>query len=87
MPSQLSVLHGAAANDAPVTRDELMQELLDRGISSRRGIMAIHRESPYRSEQVGQPAAGYQSGDRYNNGSASLSRDDGRRAGLCHRVH
>jgi len=34
--------------DAPVTRDQLMQELLDRGISSRRGIMAIHREPPYR---------------------------------------
>lgn len=34
--------------NAPLTRDELMQELLDRGVSSRRGIMAIHRESPYR---------------------------------------
>jgi perosamine synthetase len=34
--------------DAPVTRDALMQYLLDRGISSRRGIMAIHREKPYR---------------------------------------
>jgi perosamine synthetase len=37
-------------NDAPINRDELMQELLDRGVSSRRGIMAIHRELPYRSE-------------------------------------
>jgi perosamine synthetase len=35
-------------DDAPLTRDELMQELLDRGVSSRRGIMAIHREPPYR---------------------------------------
>jgi len=35
-------------NDAPVTRDRLMQDLLDRGVSSRRGIMAIHRELPYR---------------------------------------
>jgi dTDP-4-amino-4,6-dideoxygalactose transaminase len=35
--------------DAPVTRDVLMQRLLDRGISSRRGVMAIHREAPYRS--------------------------------------
>jgi perosamine synthetase len=34
-------------NDAPITRDELMQNLLDRGISSRRGIMASHRELPY----------------------------------------
>jgi dTDP-4-amino-4,6-dideoxygalactose transaminase len=36
-------------NDAPVTRDELMQQLLDRGVSTRRGVMAIHREPPYRS--------------------------------------
>ena len=35
-------------SDAPVTRDQLMQELLSRGVSSRRGIMAIHRELPYR---------------------------------------
>jgi perosamine synthetase len=35
-------------DDAPVTRDQLMQELLSRGVSSRRGIMAIHRELPYR---------------------------------------
>lgn len=34
--------------DAPLTRDELMQKLLDQGVSSRRGIMAIHREHPYR---------------------------------------
>jgi dTDP-4-amino-4,6-dideoxygalactose transaminase len=34
--------------DAPLTRDELMQKLLDQGVSSRRGIMAIHRELPYR---------------------------------------
>jgi perosamine synthetase len=33
--------------DAPITRDELMQRMLDRGISTRRGIMAIHREKPY----------------------------------------
>jgi dTDP-4-amino-4,6-dideoxygalactose transaminase len=35
-------------SDAPVTRDQLMQQLLSRGVASRRGIMAIHRESPYR---------------------------------------
>jgi dTDP-4-amino-4,6-dideoxygalactose transaminase len=34
-------------NSAPLTRDQLMQELLNRGISSRRGIMATHRELPY----------------------------------------
>jgi dTDP-4-amino-4,6-dideoxygalactose transaminase len=35
-------------SDAPLSRDELMQELLDRSVSTRRGIMAIHREAPYR---------------------------------------
>jgi dTDP-4-amino-4,6-dideoxygalactose transaminase len=34
--------------DAPISRDNLMQELLDRGISTRRGIMATHREAPHR---------------------------------------
>ncbi len=38
-------------SDAPISRDGLMQELLNRGVSSRRGIMAIHRELPYRSEK------------------------------------
>jgi dTDP-4-amino-4,6-dideoxygalactose transaminase len=38
-------------DDAPITRDGLMQELLDRGVSTRRGIMAIHRELPYRDEK------------------------------------
>jgi len=36
------------AKDAPVSRDALMQKLMDRGISTRRGIMASHREPPYR---------------------------------------
>jgi len=36
---------------APVSRDQLMQGLLDRGISTRRGIMAIHRENPYRDSR------------------------------------
>jgi perosamine synthetase len=31
----------------PVSRDQLMQKLLDRGISTRRGIMATHHELPY----------------------------------------
>lgn len=38
--------------DAPISRDELMQGLLDRGVSTRRGIMASHREKPYFSEDV-----------------------------------
>jgi dTDP-4-amino-4,6-dideoxygalactose transaminase len=33
--------------NAPVGRDALMQAMLDRGISTRRGVMAIHRERPY----------------------------------------
>jgi perosamine synthetase len=37
-------------SDAPVTRDQLMQALLDRGVSTRRGIMSIHREAPYRGD-------------------------------------
>jgi dTDP-4-amino-4,6-dideoxygalactose transaminase len=35
--------------DAPIFRDDLMQQLLDRGIATRRGIMASHREAPYRN--------------------------------------
>lgn len=38
-------------SDAPVSRDQLMQDLLDRNISTRRGIMAIHREAPYFSSK------------------------------------
>ncbi len=38
-------------NGAPMTRDQFMQELLNRGISSRRGIMASHRELPYAEER------------------------------------
>lgn len=34
-------------DDAPLSRDELMQRLLDRGVSTRRGVMLIHREPPY----------------------------------------
>ena len=37
--------------DSPVNRDELMQILLDAGISSRRGIMASHQEIPYTEAQ------------------------------------
>jgi dTDP-4-amino-4,6-dideoxygalactose transaminase len=36
------------APDAPIGRDELMQVLLNEGISTRRGIMASHKEAPYR---------------------------------------
>jgi dTDP-4-amino-4,6-dideoxygalactose transaminase len=40
-------LVGAAAGK----RDAIMQELLEKNISTRRAIMAIHRELPYRSQQ------------------------------------
>ncbi len=33
--------------DAPIGRDELMQQLLDAGIATRRGIMLAHEEPPY----------------------------------------
>ncbi len=35
------------SENAPFGRDDLMQALLDRGISTRRGVMPIHREKPY----------------------------------------
>jgi perosamine synthetase len=34
----------------PVSRNDLMQKLLDMGISSRRGIMTTHRETAYKEE-------------------------------------
>ena len=37
--------------DFAAKRDALMQELLEKKISTRRAIMAIHRELPYRSER------------------------------------
>lgn len=40
---------------APVSRDILMQRLLEKGISTRRGIMAIHLELPYRKYNVSLP--------------------------------
>lgn len=41
----------ALTGESPISRDDLMQKLLDLGISSRRGVMAIHREKPYRNEK------------------------------------
>ena len=34
--------------NCPITRSELMQKMLDNGISTRRGIMTVHRESAYK---------------------------------------
>ena len=38
--------------NVPISRDDLMQALLDRGIATRRGIMASHREKPYYSIKI-----------------------------------
>jgi len=35
-------------HDCPITRNELMQGLLDKGVATRRGVMTIHRESAYK---------------------------------------
>ena len=35
-------------NNTPISRNELMQKLLDRGISTRRGVMTAHREIAYK---------------------------------------
>lgn len=37
-------------DDCPVSRNELMQKMLDAGISTRRGIMTSHRETAYISD-------------------------------------
>ena len=36
-------------NNSPISRNDLMQNLLDIGISSRRGIMTCHRETAYKN--------------------------------------
>jgi dTDP-4-amino-4,6-dideoxygalactose transaminase len=35
---------------SPISRNELMQKLLDEGIASRRGVMCSHRETAYKEE-------------------------------------
>jgi dTDP-4-amino-4,6-dideoxygalactose transaminase len=40
------------AADSPIERNELLARLLSDGISARRGVMAIHREPPFRGEPV-----------------------------------
>jgi dTDP-4-amino-4,6-dideoxygalactose transaminase len=39
------------SSDAPLTRNDLMQRLLDSGVASRRGIMLSHLEAPYMSRE------------------------------------
>jgi perosamine synthetase len=40
-------------DNCPVGRNEIMQKMLDDGISSRRGIMTTHRETAYKAECAG----------------------------------
>ncbi|HTB26327.1 MAG TPA: DegT/DnrJ/EryC1/StrS family aminotransferase [Puia sp.] len=40
-------------DDCPVSRNEIMQKMLDEGISTRRGIMTTHRETAYKEECAG----------------------------------
>jgi len=40
-------------DSCPVGRNEIMQKMLDDGISSRRGIMTSHRETAYKTECAG----------------------------------
>jgi dTDP-4-amino-4,6-dideoxygalactose transaminase len=42
-------------DEYPLSRDELMQELLEVGISTRRGIMNAHQEAPYASTKRSLP--------------------------------
>ncbi len=37
-------------NTSPISRNDLMQKMLDAGISTRRGIMTTHRETAYKKE-------------------------------------
>lgn len=39
--------------DCPISRNELMQKMLDAGVSTRRGIMTSHRETAYKNECAG----------------------------------
>jgi perosamine synthetase len=40
-------------DDCPISRNEIMQKMLDAGISTRRGIMTTHRETAYKEECAG----------------------------------
>ena len=42
-------------DDAPISRDQLMQRLLDAGISTRRGIMLAHAEPAYAGHPRARP--------------------------------
>ena len=39
--------------NCPISRNELMQKMLDAGVATRRGIMTAHRETAYHEECAG----------------------------------
>jgi perosamine synthetase len=50
--------------DCRIERNELMQQLLDLGIASRRGIMTIHRETAYKNKFEGSLPVSEEASDR-----------------------
>jgi dTDP-4-amino-4,6-dideoxygalactose transaminase len=40
-------------DDCPVSRNEIMQKMLDAGVATRRGIMTAHRETAYKTAYAG----------------------------------
>ena len=67
--------------DAPISRDELMQRLLDEGISTRRGIMLAHIEPAYAGHAQAQPLQHSELRQRPVAIAAAVSADDVRGAG------
>ncbi|HEU5195600.1 MAG TPA: DegT/DnrJ/EryC1/StrS family aminotransferase, partial [Methylomirabilota bacterium] len=49
---------------AGITRDALMQKLLEQGIATRRGVMAAHREPAYRKSRLRVPLTATNVADR-----------------------
>ena len=38
--------------DSPIERDRVMEHLHERGVPTRRGVMASHQERPYRNPEL-----------------------------------
>ncbi|HXC06710.1 MAG TPA: DegT/DnrJ/EryC1/StrS family aminotransferase, partial [Bacteroidia bacterium] len=41
--------------ESPLDRNDLMQRMLDKGISTRRGVMTTHRETAYKHKALRAP--------------------------------
>ena len=80
----LAVLLRAGRPGSPVGRTELMQRLLEDGIATRRGVMAIHEEQAYASRRAG-PAA-HRGGGAGRPDAAAVRRPHVRAAGLRDRA-